>query len=112
MADTSSTPVHSNIASNCKTGPKKNQKQAGLLDKLKGFVFNGSNAACLLCGGENLPLSHADAQTDDGCTRVFQVAQTIKLPDGTVYDLMGKVLNIVQMCLLCKVFGAKGAGWL
>ena len=101
MADTSSTAVCSNIASNHKTGPKKNQKQAGLLDKLKGFVFNETNTACLLCGGEILPLSHADAHIDDGCTRVFQVTQTIKLPDGTVYDLMGKVLNIDQMRLLC-----------
>ena len=91
MANTSLTPVCSNVASNHKTGPKKNRKQAGLLDKLKGFIFNETNAACLLCGGKNLPLSHADAQTDDGCTRVFQVAQTIKLPDGTVYDLTGKV---------------------
>ena len=63
-----------------------------------------------MSGGKNLPLSHADAQTDDGCARVFQVTQTIKLPDGTAYDLMGKDLNINQMCLLCKVFGAKGAG--
>ena len=91
MANTSLTPVCSNVASNHKTGPKKNRKQAGLLDKLKGFIFNETNAACLLCGGKTLPLSHADAQTDDGCTRVFQVAQTIKLPDGTVYDLTGKV---------------------
>ena len=95
MANTSSTPVHSNVASNHKTGPKKNQKQAGLPDKLKEFVFNKTNAACLLCSGENLPLSHADAQTDHGCTRVY----------GTVYDLTGKVLNIDQMCLLCKVTG-------
>ena len=102
MANTSSTPVHSNIASNHKIGPKKNQKQAGLLDKLEGFIFNETNAACLLCGGENLPLSHADAQTDDGHARVFQVTQTIKLPDGMVYDLTGKVLNINQMYLLCK----------
>ena len=43
MAETSSTPVHSNIASNPKTSPKKNQKQAGLLDKLKGFIFNETN---------------------------------------------------------------------
>ena len=77
---------------------------------MKGFIFNEANAACLLCGGENLPLSHADAQTDDGRTRVFQVTQAIKLPDGTVYDLTGKDLNIDQMHLLCKVFGAKGAG--
>ena len=63
-----------------------------------------------MCGGENLRLSHADAQTDDGRARVFQVTQTIKLPDGTVYDLMGKVLDINQMNLLCKVFGAKAAG--
>ena len=110
MADTSWTPVYSNIASNHKTGPKKNRKQAGLPDKLKGFVFNEANAACLLCGGENLPLSHADAQTDDGCARVFQVTQSIKLRDGTEYGLMGKVLNIDQMRLPCKVFGTKGAG--
>ena len=55
-------------------------------------------------------MSHADAQTDDGCARVFQVTQTIKLPDGTVDDLTGKDMNIDQMCLLCKVFGTKGAG--
>ena len=41
---------------------------------------------------------------------VFQAAQTIKLPDGTVYNLAGKDLNINQMHLLCKVFGTKGAG--
>ena len=76
---------------------------------MKGFIFNETNAACLLCGGEHLPLSHADAQTDNGHARVFQVAQTIKLPDGTVYDLMDKDLNIDQMHLLCKVFGTKGA---
>ena len=63
-----------------------------------------------MCGGKNLPLSYADAQTDDGCARVIQVAQTIKVPDGTVYGLTGKDLNIDQMHLLCKVFGAKGAG--
>ena len=34
----------------------------------------------------------------------------IKFPDGTVYDLTGKDLNIDQMCLLCKVFSAKGVG--
>ena len=84
MANTSSTPVCSNVASNHKTGPKKTRKQAGLPNKLKGFVFNETNAACILCGGKNLPLSHADAQTDDGHARVFQVTQTIKLPDGTV----------------------------
>ena len=110
MTNTSLTPVRSNIASNPKTGHKKNQKQAGLPNKLKGFIFNETNAACLLCGGEHLPLSHADAQTDDQCARVFQVTQTIKLPDHTVYDLMGKDLNIDQMHLLRKVFGAKGAG--
>ena len=77
---------------------------------MKGFIFNETNTACLLCGGEHLPLSHADAQTDDGCARAFHVAQTIKLPDDTVYDLMDKDLNIDQMHLLCKVLGAKGAG--
>ena len=55
-------------------------------------------------------MSHADAQTDDGRARVFQVTQTIKLPDGTVDDLTVKDLNIDQMCLLCNVFGTKGAG--
>ena len=96
MDDNSLTPVRSNVASKATSVPKKNRKQTSLPDKLKGFIFNAANAACLLCGGENLPLPHADAQTDDGRARVCQVAQTIKLPDGTVYDLTGKELFLVS----------------
>ena len=108
MENVLSTPVASN-ASSTKT-LKKPRKIAELLDDLKTFVFNDTNASLLVCGGENLPSNHPDAQTNHGRSRIYQVAQKIQLSNGKSYDLIGKDLTVDQLRLLCKVFGAKGAG--
>ena len=108
MENLLSTLVASNVSST-KTS-KKTQKIAQLPDDLKTFVFNDTNASLLVCGGENLPSNHPDAQTDHGRSRIYQVAQKIQLSNGKSYDLIGKDLTVDQLWLLCKVFGAKGAG--
>ena len=108
MENLLSTPVASNVSS-AKTS-KKTRKIAQLPDDLKTFVFNDTNSSLLICGGENLPSNHPDAQTDHGRSRIYQVAQKIQLSNGKTYDLIGKDLTVDQLRLLCKVFGAKGAG--
>ena len=108
MDNALSTLVASNVSST-KTS-KKSRKIVELPDDLKTFVFNDTNASLLVCGGENLPSNHPDAQTDHGRARIFQVAQKIQLTNGKNYDLIGKDLTVNQLQLLCKVFGAKGAG--
>ena len=108
MENLLSTPVASNV-SFTKTS-KKTRKIAQLPDDLKTFVFNDTNASLLVCVGENLPSNHPDAQTDHGRSRIYQVAQKIHLSNGKSYDLIGKDLTVDQLRLLCKVFGAKGAG--
>ena len=108
MDNVLSTLVAHNVSST-KTS-KKSRKIAELPDDLKTFVFNDTNASVLVCGGENLPSNHPDALTDHGRARIFQVAQKIQLTNGKNYDLIGKNLTVDQLRLLCKVFGAKGAG--
>ena len=108
MDNVLSTLVASNVSST-KTS-KKSRKIVELPDDLKTFVFNNTDASLLVCGGESLPSNHPDAQTGHGRARIFQVAQKIQLTNGKNYDLIGKDLTVDQLRLLCKVFGAKGAG--